>query len=180
MASRICCAEGHTTKAIPVGDAAIALAERRVIGTCKKCGKALQYRIEQTYANDPRGKEHSFVVTRAVRLVARLADNEEIDAFLLALRDMESGKELILPTFWDFGSTRAHRGAHPAPMLSLEEWKRLFRQLDSSFEEPLQGVRERAYQLYVQRGRLDGYDVADWLQAEAEINGTKKVLAAAA
>jgi hypothetical protein len=179
MASRICCAAGHTTKAIPVGEAAIALAEGRAIGTCKKCGKPLQYRIEHTYENDPKDKEYVFVVAGAVRLGARLAGNKNVDAFLLTLRDTASGKELVLPTFWDFGSTRAHRGAHPAPMLSVEEWKRLFRQLDRGFEEPLQRIRERAYQLYEQRGRLDGFDVADWIQAEAEINGAK-VLAAAA
>jgi hypothetical protein len=180
MASRICCTEGHSTKAIPVGEAAIALAEGRAIGTCRKCGKALQYRIEHTYENDPKDKEYIFVVTGAARLAARTADSKNVDAFLLTLRDMESGKELILPTFWDFGSTRAHRGAHPAPMLSLEGWKRLFRQLNASLEEPLQRIRERAYQLYEQRGRLDGYDVADWLQAEAEINDAGRVLAAAA
>ena len=34
-------------------------------------------------------------------------------------------------------------------------------------------VRLRAYQLYEQRGRQDGHDVEDWLQAEAEIFGRK-------
>jgi hypothetical protein len=30
-------------------------------------------------------------------------------------------------------------------------------------------IAARAYQLYVERGRLDGYDVDDWLQAEYEL-----------
>ena len=30
-------------------------------------------------------------------------------------------------------------------------------------------IAARAYELYVARGREDGYDVADWLQAEAEL-----------
>lgn len=30
-------------------------------------------------------------------------------------------------------------------------------------------IRARAYQLYDQRGKLDGYPLDDWLQAEAEI-----------
>lgn len=30
-------------------------------------------------------------------------------------------------------------------------------------------VRARAYELYEQRGREDGHDMEDWLQAEAEI-----------
>ena len=29
-------------------------------------------------------------------------------------------------------------------------------------------IRARAYQLYEERGRIDGHDVEDWLQAEAE------------
>jgi Protein of unknown function (DUF2934) len=29
-------------------------------------------------------------------------------------------------------------------------------------------IRDRAYELYEQRGRLDGFDLEDWLQAEAE------------
>jgi Protein of unknown function (DUF2934) len=30
-------------------------------------------------------------------------------------------------------------------------------------------VRQRAYQLYEERGREDGHDVDDWLRAEAEM-----------
>jgi hypothetical protein len=29
-------------------------------------------------------------------------------------------------------------------------------------------IRTRAYQIYEQRGRVDGHDLADWLQAESE------------
>ena len=32
----------------------------------------------------------------------------------------------------------------------------------------------RAYQLFEQRGRQDGHDVEDWLQAEAEITSKKQ------
>jgi Protein of unknown function (DUF2934) len=35
-------------------------------------------------------------------------------------------------------------------------------------------IRLRAYALYEARGREDGHDLDDWLQAEAEIVGTKK------
>ena len=30
-------------------------------------------------------------------------------------------------------------------------------------------IRDRAYQLYEQRGSLDGFALDDWLQAEAEV-----------
>lgn len=32
-------------------------------------------------------------------------------------------------------------------------------------------VEQRAYELYEQRGRADGFDAQDWLQAEQEITG---------
>ena len=36
-------------------------------------------------------------------------------------------------------------------------------------------IRLRAYQLYEERGCEPGYDLDDWLQAEAEIMGKKPV-----
>ena len=36
--------------------------------------------------------------------------------------------------------------------------------------EELEGrIRQRAYELYLARGRGDGHDIDDWLQAEEEI-----------
>jgi hypothetical protein len=35
-----------------------------------------------------------------------------------------------------------------------------------------QQIQQRAYELYEQRGRTDGHDWDDWLQAECEIRGT--------
>ena len=37
-------------------------------------------------------------------------------------------------------------------------------------------IRQRAYELYLQRGRVDGFALDDWLQAEGEIVGTRKPL----
>jgi len=34
-------------------------------------------------------------------------------------------------------------------------------------------IRQRAYELYEERGREDGRDLDDWLRAEEEITGTK-------
>jgi len=36
-----------------------------------------------------------------------------------------------------------------------------------------QQIQQRAYELYEQRGRTDGHDLDDWLQAECEIRGTQ-------
>ena len=33
-------------------------------------------------------------------------------------------------------------------------------------------IRRRAYEIYESRGREDGYDLDDWLRAEAETTGT--------
>ena len=35
-------------------------------------------------------------------------------------------------------------------------------------------IRARAFQLYEQRGRDDGHDLDDWLQAEAELSQVDK------
>ncbi len=179
MASKICCPEGHSTKAVSVWEAAVALSEGRAIGGCKKCGKGLQYRIEHVYAGDPDEAEYSYIVTRTVRLGKRPKGEEKFDAFLLMVREIDSDKEQILPTFWAFGQTGVQRAGHLAPILSADEWKRLFKQAGVGLEEPQQKIRERAYQLYEQRGRRDGHAVEDWLQAEAEIRGRGKLRAAA-
>jgi hypothetical protein len=179
MPSGIGCPDGHTTKAIPIHDAAIALFEERAIGVCKKCGKQLQYKISHVYPNDPSETEYSFIVTRAVRLTTRLPDGEPYEPFLLVLREIETGKEQILPTFWAFGQSNTARGGQFPPLLSLEEWKALFRRLDAGFDEQDERIRRRAYELYEQRGKLDGHALDDWLQAEAEI-AARKILPLAA
>lgn len=43
--------------------------------------------------------------------------------------------------------------------------------LSSDLEER---IRERAYELYEQRGRVDGFALADWFQAESEMKGEQK------
>ena len=39
-------------------------------------------------------------------------------------------------------------------------------------------IRRLAFELYVERGREDGHDLEDWLQAEAEVLGTTSKIAA--
>ena len=40
-------------------------------------------------------------------------------------------------------------------------------------------IRRRAYELYEERGREDGHDLADWLQAESEVTRRRSKAAAA-
>ncbi len=35
--------------------------------------------------------------------------------------------------------------------------------------ESAESIRKRAYELYEQRGHIDGYELEDWLQAQAEV-----------
>ena len=42
-----------------------------------------------------------------------------------------------------------------------------------------QEIQQRAYELYERRGRTDGYDLDDWLQAEREIKGGRAKAATA-
>ena len=95
----------------------------------KKCGKELQYRINRVYANDQSRKQNRFAVTRTVRLGKGLADDENYNPFLLVLREIETAKEQILHTFWAYGQGNTQRGGQFPPLLSLEEWKMLFRLL---------------------------------------------------
>ena len=37
-----------------------------------------------------------------------------------------------------------------------------------------ESIRRRAYELYEERGRVDGFALDDWLQAEAEILGKQR------
>ena len=37
-------------------------------------------------------------------------------------------------------------------------------------------IRDRAYQLYEQRGRVDGFALEDWFQAEAQVLRAQKQL----
>ncbi|MEQ1871061.1 MAG: DUF2934 domain-containing protein [Vicinamibacterales bacterium] len=41
-------------------------------------------------------------------------------------------------------------------------------------------IEECAYYRYVERGRLDGFDVDDWLAAEADVRPSPEVLAESA
>lgn len=179
MPSRICCPDNHSTEKISIHEAAIAISEGRGIGVCKRCGKALQFQIDHVYPNDPRKRRYTFAVTRAIRLGTRLAGGENYDPFLLVLREIKSGEEQILPTFWAPGRHNTQRGGQFPPLLSLEEWKALFHRLDASFDELEQRIRVRAYGLYEQRGKQDGHALDDWLQAEAELKERKSLRVAA-
>ncbi|HUB79005.1 MAG TPA: DUF2934 domain-containing protein [Bryobacteraceae bacterium] len=35
-------------------------------------------------------------------------------------------------------------------------------------------IRQRAYEIYLQRGELPGSEIEDWLQAESEVADTKE------
>jgi len=46
----------------------------------------------------------------------------------------------------------------------------------SPYEPTLEEIQARAYEVYIQRGRIDGFDLEDWFQAEKElkVNGNKE------
>jgi hypothetical protein len=44
-----------------------------------------------------------------------------------------------------------------------------FRETDILEANPEELIRRRAYELYEQRGMQNGFEVEDWLQAEAEV-----------
>jgi len=42
-------------------------------------------------------------------------------------------------------------------------------ELEHSTRPTEEQTRTRAYEIYIQRGRVDGHDLADWLEAETEL-----------
>ena len=68
-------------------------------------------------------------------------------------------------------------GAHPAIARppDVRDPAELMALLESHTPGELEALRarieERAYQLYEQRGRREGYDLEDWLEAERQILG---------
>src|SRR6266853_6090049 len=61
----------------------------------------------------------------------------------------------------------------------LATWRKaLRRRLDAGSYQLEERIRVRAYQLYEQRGKRNGYALDDWLQAEAEVTERRSLLAA--
>lgn len=53
------------------------------------------------------------------------------------------------------------------PALNMATAKRV-PEIDS-ISRTEESIRQRAYELYEQRGHIDGHELEDWLQAEAEV-----------
>ena len=53
-------------------------------------------------------------------------------------------------------------------------------EMNPSLSERDERIRQRAYELYEQHKRGDGYEVDDWLEAEAELRSQEKLDAKAA
>ena len=61
----------------------------------------------------------------------------------------------------------------------LATWRKaLSRRLDTGSYELEERIQARAYQLYEQHGKRNGDDLADWLQAEAELTERRALRAA--
>ena len=42
-------------------------------------------------------------------------------------------------------------------------------QAEPHYEPTVEQIQARAYEIYIQRGRTDGFDLNDWLRAEKEL-----------
>jgi hypothetical protein len=61
----------------------------------------------------------------------------------------------------------------------LATWRKsAFRRLDAGSYELEERIRVRAYQLYEQRGKRNGYALDDWLLAESELTERRALRAA--
>lgn len=46
--------------------------------------------------------------------------------------------------------------------------------MDGNGETIQERIRQRAYELYEERGSIDGYEMEDWIQAESEVLGRSR------
>ena len=127
-----------------------------------------------TSSHHPRAGQHEERKTNLKHALFFLAV-----ASLLILADWLGRSGETPNSFWAHGQSNTQRGGQFAPLLSLEEWKTLFRQLDDGFYELEERIRLRAYQLYELRRKQDGHALDDWLQAEAEVTERKSLSVAA-
>jgi len=130
MPSWICCSgPEHHFCDMRTHEAVTNLSAGKAIGPlCRKCGAALEYKVKHTHAND--GTAATYTVKRAAGLNSELpSDRGGYDPFLLLLRNDETGKELFLPTFWASDESKLTRGEQYPPVMSLDEWRELFRKL---------------------------------------------------
>jgi hypothetical protein len=54
--------------------------------------------------------------------------------------------------------------------MPTEKTKSAFTPVTDQISNLDEEIRRRAYEIYEKRGRDDGYDVDDWLRAEAEVS----------
>jgi hypothetical protein len=64
---------------------------------------------------------------------------------------------------------KKRRDKRRAAMVEKEGLSAKVKISDELTEEQLEKIRQRAYELYEARGREDGHEVEDWVQAEAEV-----------
>ncbi len=65
------------------------------------------------------------------------------------------------------------------PTLTASTPLSTIRQTTESTSDIQEQIRRRAHELYEQRGREDGHELDDWLQAESEVTQQKEKPAAA-
>ena len=74
-----------------------------------------------------------------------------------------SPRELVTPAV-------ANHGPDPVKLNSVAEGpETISRELDASSDPTEQDIRDRAYQMYLERGARHGRDFDDWLRAEDEL-----------
>ena len=47
-------------------------------------------------------------------------------------------------------------------------------QAEPHYEPTFEQIQQWAYEIYIQRGRTDGFDLDDWLQAESELKASRQ------
>lgn len=125
------CDHRHRSKA-RLYEAALVLSRGEALPECK-CGEAVRYYMDFQFANEkkePLDTVQTYKVLRVARLYSRLRP-DGYDPFLFLLQHEDNARDKkVWPIFWAPDKKGKIRGGQFPPLLSSQDWKRLFRKLE--------------------------------------------------
>lgn len=108
-------------------------------------------------AGKAKAKSDSLEAEEKLRQEAELREEERLTKERIEQQDLNQGV--------DTGThSSTHRGVNWAPEFRMRP------EIDEALPTKKQ-IEARAYEIYVQRGREDGHDLSDWIEAERELTG---------
>jgi hypothetical protein len=122
------CDAEHVGRGVSLYKAAIALSKGHPL-LCAECRKPLRMYHEFAFAN-AKGEKNCYEVTRIARLYTRNTRKDGYDPFLFRLQHCDDLTNVqVWPVFWAPGRKGRMLWGQFSPLLSQQDWKKLFRKL---------------------------------------------------